>query len=132
VTVIILVYIALGLFFIILLFTIFKKISPLIQNNSNNSGGIIKPYGIHTDTDRLKLLLEKKNIRYEEVSESSSSGSIIIQITEGPKVYFSKSREADFQISSLQLILARLTIDDRKVTLIDLRGAKPIVKFNRL
>jgi hypothetical protein len=92
----------------------------------------IKPVGVETQMEALETVLAEKNIMYEKISEASVSAAIAIQIKDGPLVFFSKSDDPARQVTSLQLILARLTIDNKKVTSIDLTGAKPIVKFSSL
>lgn len=91
---------------------------------------ILRPIGQTTEVSELAQKLEDKNIIFEELRESSNAADLIIgKVRDGPKVYFSKNIETTWQVNSLRLILLKLTIDNKKPSLIDLRFDHPIVKF---
>lgn len=76
--------------------------------------------------------LRKQGFRFDEVKRSSSSARIYTTITDKNDkitIVFSSERDIEWQVSSLQSILSRLTIEKKRPTLIDLRFNKPIVKF---
>lgn len=77
----------------------------------------------------IKDAMLRKNIPFDSVNVSSSSGGIVASLTKGTKVYFGYDKEIDWQISSLQQILTRLTIENKQPQVIDLRYNRPIVKF---
>lgn len=83
----------------------------------------------------LAEMLKEKNIEVESLKISSVSGNIIAKLKDGPTVYFTLEKDVGPQVSSLQLIISRLTIDggqkteSKKPTLIDLRFVNPVVKF---
>ncbi len=81
-----------------------------------------------TEASDLQKKLGENNIMLDSFSATTSSG-MIAKVKDGPTVFFSQDLPADWQVSSLQLILTRLTIDNKKPKVIDLRQARPIVKF---
>ena len=120
----------LALIAIVFIFLGLKTILPAInKSNQATTDKIIRPVGRTTELSDLKRMIDKQNIIFDTLKETSISGLIIGEMREGPKVYFSKNQDAYWQVSSLQLILARLTIDNKKPKLIDLRQARPIVKL---
>ncbi len=113
---------------IFLIFIAIKSILPFV-NSSNNNSKIIDPVVKSAETSDIKKILESKNIDATSVVEATNSAYITVQIKDGPKVYFSRSKDTEWQVTSLQLMLTRLTIDNKKPTTIDMRYARPIVKF---
>ncbi|MBI4091759.1 MAG: hypothetical protein HY427_00935 [Candidatus Levybacteria bacterium] len=114
---------------LVLLVLSIKNLPPLLRVGSEQKNSIIKPVSELATRNDLSKVLSDRNFIMETLIEGSSSGIIIGQIKDGPKVYFSKNKEARWQIVSLELILNKLTIDNKKPTLIDLRFEQPIVKF---
>ena len=114
---------------VILLGLSIKNVIPLLKVGSEQKSSIIKPVSELATKNDLSEVLSDKNFIMESLVEGSSSGIIIGKIKDGPKVYFSKNKEAKWQVVSLELILNKLTIDNKKPTLIDLRFEQPIVKF---
>lgn len=85
-------------------------ISPLARaKNSNN-------YDIQS-------LLIKNNIQFSKIEREK------IFIKNGGIVYLDLDKNLPSQISSLQLILSRLTIEGKKFKKLDLRFDKPIIEF---
>lgn len=124
----------LGLATLTIVYFAFNALKPIIlaltTRSMRGSEQILKPIGQTTELSELAQKLKDKNIIFEELRESSNAAALIIgKVRDGPKVYFSKNIEADWQINSLQLILLKLTIDNKKPSLIDLRLDHPIVKF---
>ncbi len=113
------------------------KLAPFLKNLKleRQNSAIIQPYvsGINIETLRSKL--EDKQIRIESLEISSRSGILTLKIQDGPVVLFSDTDNVDQQISSLQLIIGRLTIDKgtsgniKKPSRIDLRFRNPVVEF---
>lgn len=106
-----------------------KSILPFVKIGSFREESIIKPVLGLANLEQLSAGLSQKNILMESLAESSSSGLFIGKVKDGPRVYFTQTREAKWQVDSLELILRRLTIDNKKPTLIDFRFDQPIVKF---
>ena len=114
---------------VILAFSFFKSsISVFNKFAEGSPDGIVKPLGSFANTENIKTLLDDKNIILESIDATGSS-VIIAKIKGGPQVYFSKTHDASWQVNSLQLILSKLTMDNKKPNLIDLRFDRPIVKF---
>lgn len=125
-------------FFIFLGFLVFvlvKYIYPLIAKSSflnikiAQDKSIIYPVVGRPQLDDLRKRIEEKGIELSSLEMSSKSALIIGKIKNGPKIYFSEDKDVEWQASSLQLIVSRLTIDNKKPNLIDLRFDKPIVKY---
>ena len=97
-------------------FPIFSKpiISPLGQN---------KPFRV----SNLEVLLKKANVPFSSVTRSSDF--YIIILSGGGQVIMSSKKELAVQISSLQLMLSRLTIEGKRIKSLDFRFDKPIINF---
>lgn len=117
-------------FFLGLIFIFLKFLYPLIPNFKNEKKGeIIRPVIEAMDINKLRKSLEDKGIELESLESSSKSGTIIGKIKNGPKVFIASDKDVNWQVSSLHLIISRLTIDNKKPNSIDLRYPKPIVKY---
>ena len=114
---------------VVLLGLSIKNIIPLLKVGSEQKNSIIKPVSELATRNDLYKVLSDKNFIMESLIEGSSSGVIIGKIKDGPIVYFAKEKEAGWQVLSLELILNKRTIDNKKPVLIDLRFEQPIVKF---
>lgn len=90
-------------------------ISPLAKN------GQYKP-------NSVEGVLSKNNIMFSKVQTASDSSYIVFLKDDG-KVSLSANKDISSQISSLQLILYRLTIEGKKFKSLDLRFDKPIIEF---
>lgn len=97
-------------------FTILNKpiISPLGQNKPSRASS-------------LEVLLKKANVPFSSVT--SSSDSYIITLLGGGKVIVSSKKDLTLQISSLQLMLNRLTIEGKRIKSLDFRFDKAIINF---
>lgn len=80
------------------------------------------------DTGQVERALEKKGISFETVTISSDS-AFSIRLKTGEEVLMNKTRSLDEQISSLQVILPRLTMEGKRFTRLDLRFDKPVIVF---
>lgn len=84
-----------------------------------------------TSSMRLKeieIALKAKNIAYKSLQISSDSAVLMTMIS-GEQVKLSQTKSIDTQISSLQLILSRLTIEGKRISSLDVRYDKPVVVF---
>lgn len=99
-------------------------ISPLAIEN---------PQKILTSDDnpikKLEELLIKNKIAFSSIS-STEDDSILIKLNSGEEIYFSTKKSLNPQVSSLQLILSRLTIEGKRFTHLDFRYDNPIIAFN--
>lgn len=80
-----------------------------------------------TFQDKLIKRLQSANISFSTLS-ASSDGSLIIDKDEA-EIVFDPTADLDRQVTSLQLILTRLTIEGRRFTRLDLRFDNPIIVF---
>jgi hypothetical protein len=111
-----------------LIFLFFRDFSFSIPKFHKNNGEIINPNATYSIGD-IRDALARSKIEYSTVAISSSSGSLRADLPEGTQVFFSYEKEIEWQISSLQSILQRLTIENKIPSVIDLRYNRPIVKF---
>ncbi|HYM65209.1 MAG TPA: hypothetical protein VES68_01855 [Candidatus Sulfotelmatobacter sp.] len=73
--------------------------------------------------------LYKAKISFTDVS-LTSDGSLKINLKDGGEVILSSKKDIQSQISSLQLILSRLTIEEgKKLKSLDFRYDSPVVSF---
>ncbi len=77
-------------------------------------------------TKELELNLKKYNISFSQVLVATDSSFVVI-LQNGEKVLFSSSKPTEQQMSSLQLILSRFTIEGKRFAFLDLRFDKPVV-----
>lgn len=75
----------------------------------------------------LKGLLLKNNISVASISATAQYYRLTL--TTGEEILVSKEKALDLQLSSLQLVLSRLTIEGKKLQKIDFRFDKPVVLF---
>lgn len=95
-----------------------------------NNGNITNPnVAVPITDEEIHNLLVKTDIEIEEQKDASASSRFLIKIKNGPYVIFSDTKDLEDQLTLLKSILRRLTIENKKPTLIDLRYNKPIVKF---
>lgn len=78
--------------------------------------------------EKITDLLKKNNIETTSVVNASES-AVLATLPDGQEVVFSRDKDLNQQITSLQLILSRLTIEGKRVNRIDLRFANPVVSF---
>ena len=60
---------------------------------------------------------------------ASSDASLIVELENEGVVILSSKKDIRSQISSLQLILSRLTIEGKKLKILDFRYDNPVVSF---
>jgi len=76
----------------------------------------------------LELILKNKNIQYQKIL-SGNDLSFFVTLKDGGLVIFSLKKGLSEQMSSLQLILSRLTIEGKRLKKLDFRFDKPIIEF---
>ena len=93
----------------------FVIVSPLSKNTSSNILMVENQFG-------------KKNISYSKVTEEPD-GSVSVILKEGGEVIIAPKKNLNTQLSSLQLMLSRLTIDGKRLKTLDFRYDNPVVSF---
>jgi len=83
----------------------------------------------NTNNTTIEGLLYKNNIQFTKVERSSLEDKDIVYLKDQGVVYIDPRKNLPSQISSLQLILSRLTIEGKKFKRLDLRFDKPIIEF---
>lgn len=78
--------------------------------------------------ESIETLLGKSNIAFSEVKNSTDS-SVLVTLANGGTVLFSSKKSFKEQVSSLQPILSRLTIEGKRFKNLDLRFDKPSVTY---
>lgn len=98
-----------------------RLVSPLPSTKDN--------YSSSDKTKReIKNLLNKNSISFNAITASNSS--YFIRLAGGEEVILASEKPLTSQISSLQLVLSRLTIEGKRFVRLDFRFDKPIIDFN--
>ena len=94
-------------------------------------GSLLNPVSKNAtrEENNLGLMLGSKNIDFSNITTLPDS-SFDITLKDGGTVIFSSKKDLEKQISSLQLILTRLTIEGKKFKILDFRYDNPVVSFN--
>lgn len=95
-------------------------ISPLAQNFS-----LQEAVGSRVTEYTLKEKLKKKGFTAKKILQDDESYQVVLSTDQ--KVIFSKDKSLDMQISSLQLISSRFTIEGKDFVQLDLRFDRPIL-----
>lgn len=82
----------------------------------------------YSKTIALENLLKIEDVSFSSVY-SSQDTSFIVNLKNGGRVILSSKKDIKKQISSLQLILSRLTIEGKKLKVLDFRFDNPVVTF---
>jgi len=84
--------------------------------------------GIANDDMRpvIEKFLKTNNISYSEINQTGG-GTYEILDTPTKKIYISSEKDVMKQLSSLQRIVSRLTMEGKKYTRLDLRYDKPVI-----
>ncbi len=89
-------------------------------------------YQINSESDNdqqllaLKKLLKEKNIEHTGITVSGRI--FVLNLKDKSKVILSTDKDLPTQIASLQFILARLTMESRRFSELDLRFDKPVIR----
>lgn len=117
--------------FLIIFFVIFLIGEYLYFNFSFGKATYLNP--IAKNKISIVLTVEKKlddaKILFTDVSQNQD-GSLSVKLKDGGEVILSSKKDIQSQISSLQLILSRLTIEEgKKLKNLDFRYDSPVVSF---
>src|ERR1035437_5676367 len=90
----------------------------------------ISPLALQKNTNHNQIddLLQKSGIAFTSV-ESAKDSSYLVNLKDGGQVIITQNKNVQNQISSLQLILSRLTIEGKRFKSLDFRYDKPVVLF---
>ena len=78
--------------------------------------------------NELSELLEKDAIKFTSIN-TYNDGSFLVKLEKGEEVLISSKKSIKLQVSSLQLILSRLTIEGKQIAKLDLRFDNPVIVF---
>ena len=90
----------------------------------------ISPLALQKNVNRNQIddLLEKSGIAFTSV-ENAKDSTYLVNLKDGGQVIITQNKNVQNQISSLQLILSRLTIEGKRFKSLDFRYDKPVVVF---
>jgi len=106
---------AIGLRFLYSNFTQVSLISPLAKSKLSKVANLENEF-------------EKIKVPFASITTSSNS-SFTVKLLDGGEVILSSKKDIGSQLSSLQLILARLTIEGKKLKILDFRFDNTVVSF---
>lgn len=117
-------------FFAILGLTALYLLTYFVFNNFLlNKGEIVSPLSKTTARNNsLESILRESKISFSKIEKATDS-SYLVFIREAGVVNISSSKNLKQQVSSLQLILSRLTIEGKRFKRLDLRFDKPVIVF---
>jgi len=122
----------LKIFFVVLIFLALIIVTGeyLYFNFSFGRAIIISPVAKESQSKLVSLetVLNKNKVLYSAVN-SGSDGSFTVELESGGEVILSSKKELMSQLTSLQLILSRLTIEGKKLKKLDFRFDNPVVSF---
>jgi hypothetical protein len=78
------------------------------------------------DKKRIETFLKTQNIDYKDISLSGKT-TYVVKITDNGNAYITTNKDVSEQLSSLQRIHSRLTMEGKKFTRLDLRYDKPVI-----
>ena len=84
------------------------------------------PFFREDPESQLKKALLEAHIQFSSIS-AMSDASYSVMLENGEEILFSTKKSFTGQISSLQLILSRLTIEGKRFALLDVRFDKPVI-----
>ena len=115
-------------FFLIVFYrnTIFNALSSLFGKNNHV---IVSSYIEPSELSIIEQKLQSAGIAYESVSMGSESAAFVVRLKNGTVILLSDKKDMLWQISSLQSIILRLTIEHKQVKTIDFRYSKPVIYF---
>lgn len=116
-----------ALFFLIIILAIFEY---LYLNFYFGKKTYISPIAINKTSKvaSLETAFSNANISFISVSLNTDN-SFEVKLKDGGVVILSSKKDIGSQISSLQLILSRLTIEGKELKTLDFRFDNPVVSF---
>jgi|ERR1035437_4232128 hypothetical protein len=111
----ILIILVIGIEFLYFNFVKISVISPLAKTKISK-------------LNNLENTLSKNKISFSNAGVNQD-GSFTVKLVDGSEVILSSKKDIGSQLSSLQLLLARLTIEGKKLKTLDFRFDNPVVSF---
>lgn len=78
--------------------------------------------------DKLREQLNRNQIAYATIKRDQGT-SFLVTLKQKEEVVFTSDRDLVTQVSSLQVILSRLTMESKRVKRVDLRFDKPVITY---
>ncbi len=98
-------------------------LSPIPQATPQNSGNSSKDI-----QNQIITGLNSLNISYTGVTKNQD-GSFNVNLKDSGVAIIAPNKDIKLQLSSLQLMLSRLTIEGKKLRILDFRYNRPFVSF---
>lgn len=116
--------------FLLALLYVYKRLTRqlLISPIPSSVHGTYTQIKNATFLDALKENLSKDNVHFSDIQESSGS-AYLVRLSNGSNVLFSAKKPAKDQVSTLQTVSSRLTIEGKGFSLLDLRFDNPVIVF---
>lgn len=105
-----------SLMFFFLFFTDGRIISPLSSTGPDYS------------SSEMEKKLYSAGLGFSSIKIASDSSYVVV-LSDGGKAIITPRKNINEQISSLQVVLNRLTIEGKKVKVIDFRFDKPVIRL---
>lgn len=90
----------------------------------------LRSLGLATSSDadkkEIQNFLKAQNIDYKDISLSGKT-TYIVKVKDNGNAYITTNKDVSEQLSSLQRIHSRLTMEGKKFTRLDLRYDKPVI-----
>lgn len=101
-----------------------------LSSLSLRKSGYLNPLAsfiLQRKASEVQAILDKEKIQYSKIEYFE--GYAVVTIKDNGKVYLSTKKELLQQISSLQLVLSKLTIEGKRFKNLDFRFDKPVINF---
>ncbi len=127
------------LYFLAILILFLFCVLFFIPNGFTRSANVIKPIPayfkeridkksyIDSKVKELETILNKANINHEKITSKEDYLSVVF--SDDGEVLLSIQKPLEEQVSSLQFIINRFTIEGKRFSRIDLRFNKPVIIF---
>lgn len=124
-------YIILGVLIILfIIMGLWSMKKPLYISPFPLSGAsFLKIISSNSTKQTIESLLKSHAIVYSSINEDQNK--YIVYLQNGEKVLFDAQKPIDTQISSLQLLLSRLTIEGKHFETLDFRYNKPVIVLKK-
>lgn len=103
-----------------------KFLSPIPFSNTYKK--VLAAITSNSPKNELSELLRKDSITVVSITNYNDN-SLLVRLEKGEEIIFSSKKSIKLQVSSLQLILSRLTIEGKRIAKLDLRFDNPVIVF---
>lgn len=79
--------------------------------------------------NNIEMLLKAQNISYQSVNLEKNA--YVVTLKNDEKIFLDTKKSLDSQISSLQLLISRLTIEGKHFKTLDFRYNKPVIMLKQ-